>query len=108
MITWGIKMDLNDYTSYSVVLCDIGTKSLRSVVLRDIGTKSFCILDTQYFVLERILKRVELPNILWISWVECPYSSLPSWIPSMHSLSNYVMGLPKWIISLGINQHISI
>ena len=31
-------------------------------------------------VLEHIWEKVEVPNILWLSWINCPYSSLPSWI----------------------------
>ena len=31
-------------------------------------------------VLEHIWEKVEVPKILWLGWINCPYSSLPSWI----------------------------
>lgn len=34
--------------------------------------------------MERILTRVQLPNVIWIRWYKCPYSSLPTWIPTQN------------------------
>lgn len=34
-----------------------------------------------YGHLEPILRRVHSPNLIWLRWRECPYYSLPSWIP---------------------------
>lgn len=28
-----------------------------------------------------ILRRVQSPNVIWLHWYECPYSSLPSQLP---------------------------
>jgi hypothetical protein len=39
------------------------------------------ILDIEGSLLERILTKVKLPNLLWLSWKNCPHSSLPSWVP---------------------------
>ena len=51
------------------------------LVLRGIGTRCLQILHAEGVVVERILRRVELPDIIWLSWNDCPFSSLPSWIP---------------------------
>jgi len=45
-----------------------------------------CILNlllvaTEDGYLERILRRVRSPNLIWLRWYKCPYSCLPSWIP---------------------------
>ena len=60
-------MDLNDYNEYNDVLGRISMRRLH-------------ILDTEGTVLERIWERVDLPKILWLSWINCPYSSLNSCI----------------------------
>jgi len=39
------------------------------------------ILQIEGSLLERILRKVKLPNLLWLSWRKCPHSSLPSWVP---------------------------
>lgn len=39
-------------------------------------------LETEDALLERILRRAQSPNLVWLSWSKCPYSSLPSWIPT--------------------------
>jgi Leucine-rich repeat (LRR) protein len=39
------------------------------------------LLDIENGHLVRILRKVHLPNLLWLRWRECPYYSLPSWIP---------------------------
>ena len=67
----GIKLDLNDYNEedeHGDVLCIIRQRSLD-------------ILHSEGFIMERILKTVKSPNILWIRWKGCPHSSFPSWIP---------------------------
>eukprot|EP00253_Pinus_taeda_P005227 PITA_05227 len=38
------------------------------------------ILDTENDLLECILRKVELTNLLWLTWRECPHSTLPSWV----------------------------
>jgi hypothetical protein len=38
------------------------------------------ILDTENALLKHILRRVELPNLIWLHWKKCPHSSLPSWV----------------------------
>jgi hypothetical protein len=38
------------------------------------------LVDTEGSLLERILMRVKSPNLIWLCWKECPYSSLPPWI----------------------------
>jgi hypothetical protein len=43
------------------------------------------LVDTEGPLLECIMKRVKAPNLIWLRWKECPYSSLPSWI-SMKNL----------------------
>ena len=40
-----------------------------------IQMKRLQLVDTEGFLLEHILKS---PNILWLCWKDCPYSSLPS------------------------------
>ena len=69
----------------------------RQYVFGRIGTMGLRILDTEHDVLERIFgtvesphmerisRRMEIPEILWLRWRKCPYSSLPSWI-SMKNL----------------------
>ena len=42
-----------------------------------IEMKRLQLVDTEGFLLERILKS---PNLLWLCWKDCPNSSLPSWI----------------------------
>ena len=61
-------MHLNDYNEYNDVLGRISMRRLH-------------ILDTEGNVLERIWERVELPKILWLRWINCPYPSLTSCIP---------------------------
>jgi Leucine-rich repeat (LRR) protein len=39
------------------------------------------LLQTEGHLLERILRRVHSPDLVWLSWRDCPYSNLPSWIP---------------------------
>jgi hypothetical protein len=39
------------------------------------------LVDTEGSLLEPILKRVKLSKLIWLRWKECPYSSLPRWIP---------------------------
>ena len=39
------------------------------------------LVDTEGILLERILSRVKSPDLIWVCWKECPYSSLPDWIP---------------------------
>ena len=39
------------------------------------------LVDTEGSLLERIMKRVKSPALIWLRWKDCPYSSLPSWIP---------------------------
>eukprot|EP00253_Pinus_taeda_P007680 PITA_07680 len=38
------------------------------------------LLDIEDGLLERILRRVHAPNLIWLRWEKCPCSSLPSWI----------------------------
>lgn len=39
------------------------------------------LLDVEDGDMERILGMVRSPNVKWVRWYKCPYSSLPSWIP---------------------------
>ena len=39
------------------------------------------LVDTEGSLLERIMKRVKSPALIWLRWKDCPCSSLPSWIP---------------------------
>ena len=39
------------------------------------------LVDTEGSLLEPILKRVKLPKLIWLRWKECPFSSLPPWVP---------------------------
>ena len=67
----GIKLDLNDYNEedeHGDVLCIIRQRRLD-------------ILHSEGFIMERILKTLKSPNILWIRWKGYPNSSFPSWIP---------------------------
>jgi hypothetical protein len=43
------------------------------------------LVDTEGSLLKRILMRVKSPNLIWLCWKKCPYSSLPPWI-SMKNL----------------------
>ena len=46
-----------------------------------INMRRLQLLDTEGILLERILKSVKSPDLLSLWWKQCPYSSLPSWIP---------------------------
>lgn len=39
------------------------------------------LIDVEDGHMERVLRRVQSPNLKWLRWHKCPYSSLPSWIP---------------------------
>eukprot|EP00253_Pinus_taeda_P012245 PITA_12245 len=39
------------------------------------------LVDTEGSLLERILKSAKSPNLIWLCWNKCPYSSLPPLIP---------------------------
>lgn len=39
------------------------------------------LMDTQGYYVERILPSVRSPKLVWLRWKECPFDSLPSWIP---------------------------
>lgn len=39
------------------------------------------LVDSVSSLLERIMRGVKSPNLIWLRWRDCPYSSLPSWIP---------------------------
>lgn len=67
-------MDLSDYNDHDYKLGRICMRRLH-------------VLNTEGIVMKRIWERVELPNILWLRWVNCPHSSLPSLIP-MKKLKN--------------------
>jgi hypothetical protein len=44
-----------------------------------ISVMNLQLLETVGLLLDRIL-RVRLPNLIWLSWRDCPYKYLPSWI----------------------------
>ena len=46
-----------------------------------VGATKLQFLSTEGYLLERILRRVHPQNLIWLSWTDCPYSYLPSWIP---------------------------
>eukprot|EP00253_Pinus_taeda_P005444 PITA_05444 len=46
-----------------------------------IGTTHLQLIQTRGHLLEHILRTAHSPNLLWLSWYDCPYSYLPSWIP---------------------------
>jgi Leucine-rich repeat (LRR) protein len=48
---------------------------------RGFGTRKLQLLHTEGDLTERILRRARSPNLIWLRWYKCPYSSLPSWIP---------------------------
>jgi hypothetical protein len=39
------------------------------------------MLDVEDSDMERILRMVQSPNLIWIPWYRCLFSSLPCWIP---------------------------
>ena len=45
------------------------------------------LVDTEGILLERILSRARSPDLIWLCWKECPYSSLPDWNISMKKLT---------------------
>ena len=49
-------------------------------------TRKLQLLDTEGGLVERILRRVRSPNLIWLRWQECQLTSLPLWIP-MKNLS---------------------
>lgn len=49
------------------------------------------LLDVEDGDMERILTRVQSPNVIWIRWYKCPFSSLPTWIP-MQNLTYLEVG----------------
>jgi Leucine-rich repeat (LRR) protein len=54
---------------------------LHNTPYRGIGIRKLQLLATEGGMLEQILRRVQSPNLIWLRWYKCPYSSLPSWIP---------------------------
>jgi hypothetical protein len=44
-----------------------------------ISVMNLQLLETVGLLSDRIL-RVRLPNLIWLSWRDCPYKYLPSWI----------------------------
>eukprot|EP00253_Pinus_taeda_P035027 PITA_35027 len=46
-----------------------------------IGITHLQLIQTRGHLLGHILRRAHSPNLLWLSWYDCPYSYLPSWIP---------------------------
>jgi len=62
------------------------------------------LLQTEGYLLERILTRVHSPNLVWLSWRDCPYSDLPSWIP-MNNLR--VLKVPFQLLELEISGGLS-
>jgi hypothetical protein len=44
-----------------------------------------------YFV-QSVLSVAHLPQLIWLSWKNCPYTSLPSWIPLKNLRVLYIEG----------------
>lgn len=42
-------------------------------------------LEAEGSVVKSILTKVRSPKLMWLHWINCPHSSLPSWLP-MHDL----------------------
>ena len=62
-------MDFSEYNEEDDLMATIRTTRLQ-------------IIHTEGSLLERILTMANSSaDILWIRWRDCPYSSLPSWIP---------------------------
>ena len=64
----GIRMVLSEYLDNEEEFDRIQLRSLE-------------LVDTEGILLERILNSVKFPDLLSLWWKQCPYSSLPSWIP---------------------------
>jgi len=56
-------------------------KFLHNTRFHGVGTRGLQLLDIEGGHLERILERVQSPNLIWLRWRGCPDSSLPPWIP---------------------------
>eukprot|EP00253_Pinus_taeda_P008855 PITA_08855 len=48
---------------------------------RSCGILNLEFVATEDRCLERILEKARSPNLRWLRWLNCPYSSLPPWIP---------------------------
>ena len=58
----------------------IQMRSLQLDASDGIQTSRLQLVEYESILLKRILSRAESPNLLWLSWKECPYTYLPSWI----------------------------
>ena len=74
-------MNLSEYNDYNFVLGRIATKKLQILHIEGGVPLEHILGRVELPDMERILRRIELPELLWLYWRECPYSSLPSWIP---------------------------
>ena len=69
----GIRMVLSEYLDNEEEFDD---EEFDRIQLRRLQ-----LVDTEGILLEHILKSVKFPDLLSLWWKQCPYSSLPSWIP---------------------------
>jgi hypothetical protein len=60
-----------------MVLSEYHSKYVYNVI----GMRRLQIFDTEYALLDSILRSVEFPKLLWLHWNKCPRSYLPSFIP---------------------------
>eukprot|EP00253_Pinus_taeda_P029472 PITA_29472 len=49
-----------------------------------IKMRTLQLLESEGEFVEGIIRRVRSPNLVWLRWTNCPYSSLPTWIPMDH------------------------
>jgi hypothetical protein len=67
------------------------------------------LVDTEGSLLEPILKRVTSPKLIWLCWKECPYSSLPPWIPMKNlrvlQVSGYTLET-LWELESQVNRNL--
>ena len=63
----------------SVILKLRNTLSNKRYRFHGFDVMNFQLVETQGHLLDRIL-RVRSPNLIWLSWRDCPYKYLPSWI----------------------------
>jgi len=75
----GIRMVHGEYSGYDED--DLfGVIDTENAVLERI-LRRLQILHIEGSLLERILMKVKLPNLLWFHWEKCPHSSLSAWVP---------------------------
>lgn len=81
----GIRILRNEYNdnNNNDKYASFSSAKRRKLPLLDMKNLQFLDIEdsVEDGLLERILGRVHSPNLIWLRWYNCPYSSLPSWIP---------------------------